>query len=193
MNNNELIKLLNRASACSSSLLWLEKRDSKQMYYDCERGDWLLWLLAILDADSIKLKKAEALCANTVRHLMKDERSRNVIDVILNFCDGKASARELDVAKNQAYAAYAAAYATAYASAAYAAYAAAYAGGDNAAYAVYAAYAANAANAAANAHAAGHSGGAMRRVALREMASLVRSRIHTLEVLRAAASQWNSG
>ena len=116
MNNNELIKLLNRASACSSSLLWLEKRDSKQMYYDCERGDWLLWLLAILDADSIKLKKAEALCANTVRHLMKDERSRNVIDVILNFCDGKASARELDVAKNQAYAAYAAAYATAYAS-----------------------------------------------------------------------------
>ncbi len=99
------------------------------MYYDCERGDWLLWLLASLDADSIKLKKAEALCANTVRHLMKDERSRNVIDVILNFCDGKASARELDVAKNQAYAAYAATAAATYASAAYAsaAYAAAYA------------------------------------------------------------------
>jgi len=64
-----------------------------------------------------ELTLAKGHCANTVRHLMKDERSIAAVDAAIAFGEGKISADELE----SAYAAAAYAAAVAAADAAYAA------------------------------------------------------------------------
>jgi hypothetical protein len=72
----------------------------------------MLWIYRKLYPENLReLTLAKAHCANTVRHLMTDERSTNAIDVAIAFGDGRATREELDRAANAAYAAYAAAYA----------------------------------------------------------------------------------
>jgi len=122
----------------------------------CERGDWMLWIAQQMGVELQPLTLAKGLCANTVRHLMKDERSTNAVDVAIKFGKGEATREELDDAAEASYVvacaadaadavAYDAADAVAYA-AADAAYDAAYAAADAAAYAAdAAAYAADAA------------------------------------------------
>ena len=144
-------------SPCSEAVKFrMEYPDFETAWDNCPRGDWMLWIASKLNVDLLKLTTAKALCANTVRHLMQDERSVKAIDVALSFGKGEATVMELEAAADAA--AYAANAANAAAYAANAANAAA----DAAAYAanaanaaayvaayVAAAYAANAANAAA--------------------------------------------
>ena len=119
--------------ACQEAIEWVGDRTLEQAWNDCERGDWMLWFAEKAGVELQPLTLAKARCANLVVHLMKDERSRNAVEVAERFGLGKATREELDVA---AYAAYAAAAADA--DAADAAARAAYA---DAAYAAYAAYA----------------------------------------------------
>jgi hypothetical protein len=160
-------ELLIELKACSEAREWAADKTWKEIYTTCHRGDWLLWLFKRTNPDDLQLLTlAKGHCVNTVRHLMKDERSIKAINVAIAFGEGKATREELDTAAD-AVAAYAAADA-AVAAAVYAAYAdaavaAAYAAAVYAAYAdaavaaaVYAAaaYAAAAADAAADADAA---------------------------------------
>ena len=90
----------------------------KEAWKACPRVDWMLWIAKKAGVDLLKLTTAKALCANTVRHLMRDDRSKNAIDVALRFGKGEATGEELaDAAAAAAYddAAYAAADAAAYA------------------------------------------------------------------------------
>jgi len=156
-------ELLNKLKACQEAMEWAGDKSWQEIYNTCHRGDWLLWLFKRTNPDDLKLLTlAKGHCANTVRHLMKDERSIKAVDAAIAYGEGKISREELDAAAN---AASDAAYAySAYANAAYAysAYAAdAAAAADDAAYAAYdddadadaaadsAAYANAAANAAA--------------------------------------------
>jgi len=150
---DQLIKL----RACTPAIEWAKGQpDLRTAWNNCQRGDWMLWFYKKLHPKNIReLTLAKGHCANTVRHLMKDERSIAAVDAAIDFGEGKISIEEL---KNAAYAAAAAAYAAADAAAyaAYAAAAAAYAyAADAAAYAAdaaaYAAYAAAAAAYAADA------------------------------------------
>jgi len=134
--------LLIKLKACESARKWAEDMTIEEVVATCDRGDWLLWLAQKVDVDFRLLTLAKGHCANTVRHLMKDERSINAVDVAIAFGEGKATREELDDAAT--YAAYAYADYAAYTAAAYADYDAYYA----AAYAAYAAYAAHAAEAA---------------------------------------------
>ncbi len=136
---NKINELLNELDACDEATEWAKDRTWEQIFNDCHRGDWLLWLFKRTNADDLqRLTLAKGHCANTVRHLMKDERSIKAVDVAIQFGEGFISLKELNAA---AYAAYAAAYAASSAYAAAAAYAAsAYASAsDAAAYAAYAA------------------------------------------------------
>ena len=127
-------ELLIELDACKLAREWAGDMPIEEVVATCHRGDWLLWLAKKVDVDFRLFTLAKGHCANTVRHLMKDDRSINAVDVAIAFGEGKATREELDdAAYAAAYAAYAAAYA------AYAAYAAAYA-----AYAAAAAYAADA-------------------------------------------------
>ena len=140
--------LLKKLDACEEARIWAADKSWKEVYNTCDRGDWLLWLFKKTNPDDLKLLTlAKGHCANTVRYLMKDERSIKAVDASIAFGLGEITKDELDAAAAYAAAAYAAAY-PAYA--AVAAYAAAYAAvaADDAAYAAYAAAAAAAVAAA---------------------------------------------
>ena len=147
---NELLESLN---ACSEATIWASTQpDLQTAWANCQRGDWMLWLYKRMYPDNLReLTLAKGLAANTVRHLMKDERSIAAVDAAIAFGEGKISADELESAAYAAaadadaadaayYAAVAAADA-AYAAAADAACADAVSVAD-AAYTAYAAYAA---------------------------------------------------
>jgi hypothetical protein len=118
--------------ACPNAREWAGDMPIEEVVATCDRGDWLLWLAKKVDVDLRLRTLAKGHCANTVRHLMTDERSLNAVDVAIAFGEGKATREKLDAA---AYAAYVAATFDA----AYAAYAAATAAATAAADA-YAAY-----------------------------------------------------
>jgi hypothetical protein len=110
--------LLIKLNACQDAKDWAADKDWKEIFETCHRGDWFLWLFKKTNPNDLQLLTlAKGHCANTVRDLMKDERSIKAIDVAIAFGESKASREELDAA---AYAARAAAYAAAARAAAYA-------------------------------------------------------------------------
>jgi hypothetical protein len=99
-------------------------KELSEAWATCDRGDWMLWYAKRVGVNLRTLTAAKAECAALVLHLMKDERSRNAVEVARSYGRGEATDEELSAADAAAYAAYAAADAAADA-AAYAAYAAA--------------------------------------------------------------------
>ena len=134
-------ELLKKLHACKEAREWAGDKTWEEIYTTCHRGDWLLWLFARANPeDKLQLILAAAHCVNTVRNLMRDERSRKAIDIAIRYGEGNATDGELADAAYAAYAADAAADAADAAAdaAAYAAYAAD-AAADAAAYAADAA------------------------------------------------------
>jgi hypothetical protein len=116
-------EILKKLKACDGAIEWVEDRTIEQAVADCYRGDWLLWLAARLEIDKRKLSLAKGMCANTVRHLMTDERRIKAVDDDIAYGRGEIGDKELTDTSADTYAeAYAAAYAAD--AAAYAAYAA---------------------------------------------------------------------
>ena len=132
-----LKQYLESLKACDDAIEWAGDKPIEQVVTECHRGDWLLWLAKKCGVELQPLTLAKGHCANTVRHLMTDERSVKAVDVAIAFGEGRATRDELDAA------------AAAAADAAAAAYADADAAADAAAYAADAAYASAAAAAAA--------------------------------------------
>ena len=167
MNNKDTLKFLRSIGACEDAQAWVKSHGGTfaQAWQDCERGDWMAWLLvkaqdqlgitrqqiipALCDCAELSLKYFEEKYPN-------DNRPRKAIETARQWAKGLASEKDLRAAAAAADAAAAAAYAAADADAAYAAdadaYAAAYAAAAAAAAAAYAA--AYAADAAADAAAA---------------------------------------
>ena len=141
----KLATLLNNHDAKNELYEFSKNLTLQEFYETCPRGDWMLQILTLTHpTKKNELRLAAAHCANTVRHLMADKRSTDVIDYIINNNGEKPP---LKLIKNAAYAAYAAnGYYAAATDAAYADSAAAY---DAAAYAADAADAASASAAAA--------------------------------------------
>jgi hypothetical protein len=168
-------ELLIKLNACDEAIEWAGDRTIEEIVKDCDRGDWLLELAKKIGIEIQPLTLAKGHCANTVRDLMKNERSIEAVDMAIAFGEGRATIEELNNAATYAaafeaaeaaadaaawayataafYATYAAADAASYAAivgdaaadAATATFAAAYAAGDAAFYPAYAAHAAYAA------------------------------------------------
>jgi hypothetical protein len=153
-------QLLIKLNACNEAMEWAGDKTWEEIYRTCHRGDWLLWLFKQTNPNDLRLLTlAKGHCANTVRHLMKDERSIKAVDAAIAYGEGRIDIEELNNAATTADAVFfatAAAYAVTAAAAAYAAYAtdayadaaaaaAAYAAAAAAAYAYADAYAAAAA------------------------------------------------
>ena len=150
-------ELLIELNACQEAKDWAGDKTWEEVYNTCHRGDWLLWLLQRTNPNDLQLLTlAKGNCANTVRHLMKDERSIKAVDAAIAFGEGRISREELDEAADAAAdAGYAAAWAADAVWAARAAYyAAANAAADADDAATYAARADAAATYAARADAA---------------------------------------
>ena len=108
---------LESVDACEPAVEWAGDKPIEQVVAECHRGDWLLWLAKKCGVEPQPLTLAKGHCANTVRHLMTDERSLKAVDVAIAFAEGKATREELDDAADAAYAAYASAFAAASAAA----------------------------------------------------------------------------
>jgi hypothetical protein len=104
-----LKEYLQTLHACEESVIWAGDKTIEEAVHECHRGDWLLWLAQRCDVELKPLTLAKAHCANTVRHLIKDERSIKAVDVAIAFGHGRATLDEL----NEFYPAAAAAYDTA--------------------------------------------------------------------------------
>jgi len=134
------MKLLEELGSCIEGMEFASEYPTLQdAWTACPRGDWMLWLAKRLGVDLRTLTLAKALCASTVRHLMKDPRSLAAIDAAVDFGRGKIMEQKLKKAAYAAVDAVYAAYAAAVDAAAAAAYAAAYAAYAAAVDAAYAA------------------------------------------------------
>ena len=151
-------ELLTKLNACEEAQDWAQGKTFFEVYTTCERGEWLCWLFAKTNPEDDKLLTlAKGHQANTVRHLMTDERSLTAVDTAIAFGEGRATKEELRNAEDAADAAYFAA-AAIYAACARAAFASACACASGASYAAaaasasaraYSSYAAEAADDAA--------------------------------------------
>jgi hypothetical protein len=102
MTFTEYLKSIN---ACSDAIEWAESKTVEEVVATCHRGDWLLWLASKCDIGLQPLTLAKGHCANTVRHLLKDDRSIKAVDTAIAFGEGTATREELDAAYAAAYAA----------------------------------------------------------------------------------------
>lgn len=101
-----LKEFLEKNQFCKGGFDFAKDLTLKQFLKTCQRGDWILWLFVRMNPDSLReLTLAKAHCANTVRHLMKDERSIKAVDVAIAFGEGKATRKELYDAADAAFAA----------------------------------------------------------------------------------------
>jgi hypothetical protein len=95
-------ELLIKLNACDEAIEWAGDRTIEEIVKDCDRGDWLLWLAKKIDIELQPLTLAKGHCANTVRHLMENERSIKAVDMAIAFGEGKATMKELNNAANAA-------------------------------------------------------------------------------------------
>ena len=98
-------ELLLKLKACGPAIDWAGDKTIEEIWATCHRGDWMLWLARKLDIDKRVLTIAKGHCANTVRHLMKDERSIAAVDMAIKYGEGNATDTELAAAYAAAYAA----------------------------------------------------------------------------------------
>jgi len=112
--------------ACKDAIIFAELYNTPREAWDyCPRGDWMLWLASKLKVDERKLFLAKGRCAETVIHLMKDQRSKDAVQAAIDYGEGRIEKDQLKTAAYAAYSAYTAAY-SAYTADTYDAYTAAY-------------------------------------------------------------------
>ncbi len=97
---------INQFDPCEEAVIFYDSyKTTEEAWNECNRGDWMLWIAFKLDVDLRLLTRAKALCALTVIHLMKDERSPEACKIALRFAEGEATKIELNDAAAAAYAA----------------------------------------------------------------------------------------
>tara|TARA_R100000951_G_scaffold37874_1_gene32238 strand:+ start:5563 stop:6090 length:528 start_codon:yes stop_codon:yes gene_type:complete len=97
---------INKYNPCSEAVEFRNQFETFQEAWEkCPRGDWMLWIASKLNVNIRTLTYVKALCAETVLHLMKDERSVNAVKVAKRFGKYKTDKKQLKIAAAAAYAA----------------------------------------------------------------------------------------
>lgn len=95
--------LLIELNACDEAIEFAAEMTIEKALNKCERGDWILWLAKKLNVDIRLLTLAKGRSAETVIHLMKDERSRNAVKIAIKFGNNECGLSELNAAAAAAY------------------------------------------------------------------------------------------
>ena len=104
------IELLESKEACFDAVEWASNYPNFESAWNaCHRGDWMLWIAFRLGVDKRKLTLAKGRCAETVIHLMKDQRSIDAVRAAIAYGNGEIDDKQLSAYTDDAYAAYAAA------------------------------------------------------------------------------------
>lgn len=192
-------EFLEQEDACQPAQEWAQDKSFQEIWDTCGKPSWLMWLMVNLDFKTRTFQELAISSAESVSHLMRDERSKKAVADLRRWLNGEnvdlIMVRESSNAARAADSAYAAdaAYAadSAYAAAdsAYAAARAAANAAADAADAAHAAYAAaNAAYAAADAAraAADAADAAARAADAAHVADIIRKHITFEQVAQAA-------
>lgn len=91
--------LLIELGACEEAREWAGDMTIEEVVEKCHRGDWLLWLAQKIKIDEKLRYLTSGHCANTVRHLMDDERSTAAVDAAIAYGEGKINKEELRLKK----------------------------------------------------------------------------------------------
>lgn len=98
----ELILLLEELNACDEAIEWLSEfaGSPEEAWLQCERGDWMLWLLDELQADRKKLVWTACQCARPALQFIPSNESRpkQAIKVAEAWTKGEATLEEVQVA-----------------------------------------------------------------------------------------------
>lgn len=98
---------ISKYNPCRDALNFYNSCESTERAWEtCQRGDWMLWIAQKIEVNFEKITLAKAICAYTVRHIMKDQRSKNAVYVAFLFGRGKATKNDLYAAAAAADAAY---------------------------------------------------------------------------------------
>ena len=90
---------LERLSACKEAVLFSAKfKTPKEAWENCPRGDWMLWIASRLNVDKRLLTLAKGRCAETVLHLMRDQRSKDAVRAAIDFWEGRIDDEQLKIA-----------------------------------------------------------------------------------------------
>ena len=104
MDNQQLVTFLKKNHACAPSLEWLQSRTLAEVWEQCERGDWLLWLAAKAGVDRKRLVMAACACARlALVHVPPgEERPRVAIETAEAWCRGEATIEQVKEARRNA-------------------------------------------------------------------------------------------
>lgn len=75
----------------------------KEAWEACPRGDWMLWIAAKVKVDGRLLTLAKGKCAETIKHLMKDDRSIKAVEAAIAYGNREIGDKELGDAADAAY------------------------------------------------------------------------------------------
>jgi len=104
-------EFLTRHEACGEAITWKGNRDFVATWNECQRPEWMLWILERVPCDQSKLR---LLACDFVRRtpladgrqlwdLLTDERSRNAVVIAERYAVGKATDEELAAAWDAAW------------------------------------------------------------------------------------------
>lgn len=95
--NEPIIPILKKIGACDRSLKDYDAMTVAEAWNSCQRGDDMLWFFSrIYPEKKMEIIGASAHCANTVRHLICDERIQKCIDIFISYSERNTSKEELD-------------------------------------------------------------------------------------------------
>ncbi len=88
--------LLERLDACSEAREWAGQRTLAEVWTECARGDWLLWLAQRLRIDRSVIVRAAVECVRpALVYLPAREWPARALEVMLAWCEGKATIEEV--------------------------------------------------------------------------------------------------
>ena len=107
----EHLEILNRLHACDESKDWAVRfPNTEQCWNNCERSDWMIWMICKLNNIDINFyKKYACFCARQNWNLFTDQRSKDSIITAEQYIEGKITIEEMQAVRNAAANAYAAA------------------------------------------------------------------------------------
>lgn len=104
-------KFLDDNGACEDGYEFAIKYETLRDAWDnCERGDWMAWYAEKAGVDKRTLTLVAGLCAETVIHIMKDDRSVKAVKSAIAYGKGEIDDNELEYAARTARAAASAAW-----------------------------------------------------------------------------------
>jgi len=126
IKSSDFQKFLEKNDACKEATEWVNGRNLKESYDQCNQADWILWIAAKMIGEQgwhthKQVVLAACACAESVLHLVpkNEERPKKAIETARSWTKGEATIKEVRLAAaNAADAANAAAYAYAAANAA---------------------------------------------------------------------------